>query len=327
MQEFKENILQRNKGTRRGKIYIFAICFLISATIWCLIKLSSVYDAEVLYPVEFINAPEKKVIVNNVDSFLVIHIKTTGFKLLEYKFLKNPHPLKIDLSRLYKKSNTPENQEFFLLTSLLHYQLQQQVGSKNQLVSVKPDTLFFAFENSYFRKVPVKLKLDINFKKQYAIYDSIKLVPDSIMVSGAFKLLKEIGYIETEKKSISNLSANTELILRLKNNYPKNLISFPEKTVKVSLSVEKFTESVIELPVNLVNESKKTAVKIFPDKVKITYLVAMKDYKKINKDEFTVIADYSKHIDNTINVQLLRNPSKVRITKIDPEKIEYLLIK
>jgi YbbR domain-containing protein len=175
--------------------------------------------------------------------------------------------------------------------------------------------------------VPIKLNLDLNFKKQYAIYDSIIVKPDSIIVTGANKLLKDIQYIETEKKSINNLSTNTELKLRLKNNYPKNLISIPDSLINVLLHVEKYTESVLELPVNLVNDDNNSSIKIFPDKINVTFLVAMKDYKNINKDEFTVVADYSKRISNSMKIYLLRYPSKIRITKIDPEKIEYILIK
>jgi hypothetical protein len=324
--EVKEYIGSHKKDTKRRKVYIFTVCFIISTAIWFMIKLSNVYDEEILFPVEYINIPENKVIVNNVDSFLVIHIKTTGFKLLEYKYLKNPGPLKIDLTRLYKR-NSADNNDYFLLTSLMQYQIQQQVGTKNQLVSVKPDTLYFSFEKSFSKKVPVKLDLDLNFKKQFAVYDSITLTPDSIIVSGAYKLLKDIEYIETEKKSISNLSANTELILRLRNSYPKNLVSFNEKTVKIVVPVEKFTESVLELPVNLVNDNSNLSIKLFPDKVTVTYLVAMKDFKKINEDEFTAIADYTKRTNKTMKIFLLRYPPKVRITKIDPENIEYILIK
>ncbi len=324
----KDNLvsIRLKKDKKRNKVYAFIICFIISTVIWSLIKLSNVYDAEILYPIEYINIPENKVIVNKVDSFVVIHVKTTGFKLLEYKYIKKPRPLRIDLTRLYKKNKT-ENADYFLLTSLLQYQLQQQVGSKNQLVSVKPDTLNFSFEDSYSKKVPIKLNLDLNFKKQYAIYDSIIVKPDSIIVTGANKILKDIQYIETEKKSINNLSTNIELKLRLKNSYPKNLISIPDSLIKVLLHVEKYTESVLELPVNLVNDDNNPSIKIFPDKINVTFLVAMKDYKNINKDEFTVVADYAKHIGNTMKIYLLRYPSKIRITKLDPEKIEYIFIK
>ncbi len=318
--------MKLKKGYKRRQVYIFAICFLISASIWLLIKLSNVYDAEIQYPIEYINIPEKKVIVNNVDSNMIIHLKTTGFKLLEYRYLNKPKPVKIDLTRLNKLNNTDKG-NYFLLTSLLQYGIQQQLGVKNQLISIKPDTLFFNFENSYSKKVPVKLKMDIGFKKQYAVYDSITVIPDSIVVSGSYEILKDIEYVETEKKSISNLSSNTEIILRLKNSYPSNLINFKEKTVKVSIPVEKYTESVMEFPVNLVNDNNNSSIKIFPDKVSITYLVAMKDFKSINKDEFTVIADFSKRKNNSMKINLLRYPKKVKITKIDPDQIEYLLMK
>jgi len=320
------NTFKLKKDTKRRKVYIFMICFFISTAIWCLIKLSNVYDAEIKYPIKFINIPEKKLIVNEVDSFMVIQVKTTGFNLLEYTYFKKPYLVSIDLTKLYRKTNS-NNQEYYLLTSLLQYQIQQQIGKKNQLVSVKPDTLFFVFENSFSKKVPVKLNLDLSFKKQYAIYDSIKFVPDSIIVSGSYNLLKNIEFIETEKKNINNLSANTELTLRLLNNYPKNLINFGEKTVKVILPVEKYTESSVDLPVDLVNDNNHPSIKLFPNKVSVTFLVAMKDFKFINNEEFTAVADYTKRIDNTLKVYLLRYPSKVRITKIDPDRIEYILIK
>jgi len=71
------NTFKLKKDTKRRKVYIFMICFFISTAIWCLIKLSNVYDAEIKYPIKFINIPEKKLIVNEVDSFMVIQVKTT----------------------------------------------------------------------------------------------------------------------------------------------------------------------------------------------------------------------------------------------------------
>jgi len=324
-QEGKLKLAALKKDTKRRKTYIFILCFVISASIWLLIKLSNVYDAELLYPVCYKNIPEGKVIVNDVDSFLVIKLKTTGFKLLEYKYFRKPGTLNIDLTRLYK-FNTADKNLYFLLTSLLHYRIQQQVGIKNQLVTIKPDTIFFEFENAFSKKVAVKLLADISFKKQFAVYDSISLFPDSVIISGPYDLIKNISYVKTEKKIISNLSSKTEFSTDIINNHPKK-ISISDKTVKVVIPVEKYTESLIELPVKLLNAQQQAAIKVFPENIKITYLVAMKDFKLIDKEAFTVVADFSKRKNNTIKINLLSSPDKVKVTKIEPETIEYILIK
>jgi hypothetical protein len=58
-------------------------------------------------------------------------------------------------------------------------------------------------------------------------------------------------------------------------------------------------------------------------------MVALKDYKKINESMFWAMIDFTKldlkSADNKVKVLITKFPSFVKITKIDPEKVEYII--
>jgi len=70
--------------------------------------------------------------------------------------------------------------------------------------------------------------------------------------------------------------------------------------------------------------------KTFPDKVKIYYTVALKDYSNVEPWMIQAVADLSgvdMAEDDRIKVSLESYPSYIRINKIEPEKVEFIIIK
>ena len=96
--------------------------------------------------------------------------------------------------------------------------------------------------------------------------------------------------------------------------------------MEISLSVEKYTESTIKIPiVNTVNEYK---IKTYPDFVIVTYLVTLENFNRVNEEMFTASVNIEENNNsNRLKVHLIRKPSFVRITRIEPEEVEYLLLK
>jgi len=327
--ETLDNALQnpKQKGTKsKRKFYVFLLCLIISTFIWCLIKFAKDYSTTIEFPVVFINLPKDHVLMNDVDTSLALTIRAQGFHLLKYKLFKSAKPLIIDLSKL-KLMKQNRGHRAYIVTSTLVQRLSNQLDFKNTVIDISPDTLFFVFDNMVHKKVPVKLNLSLNFEKQYLLYDSIRYFPDSVIVSGSPQILDTLRYITTSKKEFEKLNESQSFYLGFFKS--KNLkYTVQPEMVKVNFEVEKFTDGTIEIPVNMGNSGAN--LKLFPDKVNVTYLVAMKDYKSITPDMFTATVNVVKlqeHKDNKLKVEISKYPSYLRITRVDPEKVEYIIVK
>jgi hypothetical protein len=103
----------------------------------------------------------------------------------------------------------------------------------------------------------------------------------------------------------------------------------PEQ-VRLIIPVEKFTESEINVPITQRNNTSNLRLKLFPETVKITYLVALNDYKKVDADMFSCFVYVSEAKENSgkkLQVTAGTYPKFIKIIRIQPSEVDYLILK
>jgi hypothetical protein len=329
-QQHNIEIKERRKrfGLRR-KPYIFFICFLLSSLIWLLIKLSKEYSETAVFPVTFSNFPSDKVLVNDLDSTLTLQLKTKGFKRLSNMLFHNPKPINVSVGPLLKKMKNSKT-DYYILTSELYQLIGSQIHYPNNIFAIDPDTLHFILEKKFTKKVPVRTKLDLSFAQQYELADSISFNPDSVIVSGPKAVMDTLKYIETSSMSLSNISTDQHFSTDFAGKYKKAKLIITPALISVTIPVGKYTEAWVDLTISISNNPNNYIVRTFPEKTRITYVVSLKNFKDVKPDMFSAVADLSKALDaksKKLKVEIEKYPAYVKIRKIDPDKIEYILLK
>lgn len=325
-QDYRPKVSERKRTTRK-KFYIFLFCFITSAFVWSIIKLSDEYPEVHTCYVEYTNVPPGKVLISQSDTVLTLNLKSKGFRILSYSLFSESQKISLDISTvLHKKKNSKD--EYYIFTRELNNAVGAQINHQDDVITISPDTLFFSMADNYSRKVPVKSMLNISFAQQYGLSDSVVIYPDCVIVNGPKEIIDSIQSVSTVSQSISNVNLSTAVILKFPENN-KNLIIRP-KSVNAYVFVDKYTESKVEVPVVISGSEMKNTIKTFPEKITVTYLVPVSKFKKIDADKFTATADISKAKSvnaKKLKVEITRMPSFVKILKIEPEKIEYILLK
>ncbi|NVN96377.1 MAG: hypothetical protein HXX18_13970 [Bacteroidetes bacterium] len=324
---FANKVINTDGLPSKKKILMFSFCLFISLFFWMLIKFSKEFQLTVVCPVSFVNLPNDKVLMNNSDTAFLITIRTKGFNLLYYQLFKKKFMIKVDAS-LLKYAQGSNDTISYLGASELSKLVNKQFDFDYETVNIVPDTYTLLWEKAYLKKIAVKSNLTLNFKEQFQLYDTIKMAPDSILVSGTKSDLEQIKFFTTQRITLKNVCRSEDVFADiLKPSVPEKVKIFTQK-VKLSIAVERFTESEIEIPITpSVNGSN---IKLFPERVKITYQVALKDFKKVNREMFVVYADINRSIVSDgihAKVDLIKAPDLVKITKVYPEKIEYIIFK
>jgi len=311
----------------RNRFYVFLVCLFISVFIWILIKLSAEFYTTLHYPIVYTSVPNNILLVNNTDSVVSLRMKSGGFNLFLLKYLKRKKPVFIDLGniRLTKYDGVYRAR---IITSRHVKDLIRQLSITDEIVSVEPDTLYFDFEEIVSKKVPVYTNLELEVRKPYLLYDSLRTIPDSIVISGLREEIMGINQVFTEEKSLNDV--NESQTVKLKLLYPESPgnMKFSDQEVEVRISLEKFTEDVLELPVKVVSGN-KYQLKIYPDKVSVTYMVALKDFKRVTPEMFSATVSYpgNDNGDGKLDVKITNSPHFVKISRINPEKVEYIILK
>ena len=314
------------EGTRLNrKVVTFLFCIVVSAFFWVMMSLSKEYTIELNFPVSYINLPKDKVVANDLPGIINIDVKARGFSLLTYKLSRKKKPVQIDVndSRPLRSKN-----RYYLLTNSKIDKVSSQLDDI-KVVRVYPDTIFLNFSKKISKTVAVKANLKLEFNKLYQQSDSVKLNPSFIKISGAADLIHKINYVETELVSLKNIKDSLSLELKILRTPALKLIDLSQPTVHATVSVTKYTEATIELPIEVENLPSGYVLKLFPDKVSVKYDVAFQNYEKINALQFHAVVDYLKIEpgSNKLKVQLLKYPAEIRATKMNPEKVEYIIRK
>jgi hypothetical protein len=312
----------------RQKLSIFLVCLIISVIIWFTIKLSGEYDTVIQMPVTFTHMPKNKVMTFVSDTVLQVEIYEKGSNLLRMLYLEEISPVTVSLRflPLYPKGGIYHG---LITPSLLINEIEREQNLLGKIISVSPDTIYLSFEPEKSRKVPVKANFDLTFDKQFKKYGEVEFTPDCVMVKGPENVINSLDSASLGNISVELLSENySSAKFFPKDSMNQNLTFYPPE-VSFSIPVEKFTEAETEIPINIINSGGLKA-KTFPDRARIVYTVALKDYPLVEPGMITAVADLSTvnlSQDDRVKVRLESYPSFIRINKIEPEKVEFIIIK
>jgi hypothetical protein len=308
----------------RDKFYVFLICLAISVLMWFMIILSrdSVYSIE--YTLKFTNPPEGMALRNAPDSVITFRISKGGLEMIALKYFSGKKYLEVDLSSLDLR---PQGRFFSssFLTSRLASSLHRRFRFSEELISISPEEIYFRFELLSGKMVPVVPNTNLTFQKLFKQAGSIRSIPDSVKVVAPGEVLNNISYIETLPVSLKDIAGEVRIEAILKIPDPAEKVQLFPPAVELIVTAEKFTE--ITIPLLIESESGSYRLKTFPEKVEVTFWISLSDYSRIDDVMFRAVADISWSTDRNIaTVRLESVPSFVEVIKIEPQKVEFLLL-
>lgn len=292
----------------------------IAALFWLLIKLSANYTVTEPLTIDIKDAPADLVVVDGSQE-LKVTLSTSGFELLNYYF-KPASKRKVDISLEEVPLHKDSEGTYSFSISYAKEKVAKYLAIEPSEVSFDENRISVRMEQLDSLKVKVMPNIDISYEKQYNRHGRIQIKPDSITIYGPKSKLKEIDNIYTESISLKNISSNIDINVPL---HPEEMINFDSKEVNIKINVEKYTEAIANVKIE--NNSDKK-LRLFPDKVKIKYIVSLTDYNIIKDNSFIISIDTADIFseNNFLPVYLIDYPSNTRIISIEPKEVEYIII-
>lgn len=318
-------IIKKELLETKKKIPKTFISFLLaSVLIWLLITLSKEYVTTISFPISYANIPQDKLLQETPLKELEIVVKTNGFKILRTRV--NTKKISINASVLNKKSGL----KYYILTRNHKNNIQKQLPSGILIDVILKDTLFLDVGILVTKKLPLKPDLKIKYHVGYDLAEEITIQPDSVLVSGPENYISKINSIALLPLELEDVKTDFRKKVFIK--LPKGIknLKFNTKEVFVSGKIEKFTEGVFEIPYKITNLPKDLNINTLNNKVRITFIVGLSSFNKINKDSFYIECDYSISKSNNLNYlipKLVHKSEEIKSYKITPNKIDFLIQK
>jgi len=312
----------------RNQLYVFLVCLVLSIFIWMLIKLSEENVSEVRYPVELVNLPEGKILVDGSNQYLNIGFEEKSSDIFFIKFIRQRKPVSISLANMPLRKKGSRYTGVIFPSHLTDYITRQQQLDYS-IVSISPDTLRFVFEDKVSKKVPVVRNVEVNLAKQMMLYDSISIEPDSIVLTGPESSLDSISSVFMEPVVLSELQDSAVVSSKIIIPGDYRQVSPEPGYVEVVVPVEEFTEAITEVRVVPVSEQ-FSRIKIFPETIRVSYWVALSDYNKVSQNMFEAVSYIDEAMGKEADkatVTLEKVPSMVKNVRLTPNKVEFIIIR
>ncbi len=323
----KGSFRRKRNGNDRD-IVIFGFFLLLSFIFWYLNSLEKEVEYTIRYPVRYVNLPEDRVLADDLPSRLELYLKGPGYSILKLRMSGNRSPVILDVSSInYRKVPNSKALNYYVVTSGLIPKLRNQLRVECDITTVKPDTLFFAFDRIIARHVPVKPDVEVNTERQYMVKGALVLEPDSVEINGPKRIIDTLSAVMTKAVRMKGV---TESVSKSISLVVPDKCSLSEKKVLVSIPVEQFTEAEVKVPVKLINCPDSIYLRIFPDVVTVRALVAVGDYKKFEQLPFEVILDAARadlNSDEKLPLTFRNVPPFVSSMRVSPSKVDFLIEK
>ena len=297
----------------------FFIFLLISILFSTIVKLTKVHTKSISYKINLVDIPDNKIISNQSVDSIKLTVSSFGLDFIKY-YLSN------QVINISSKDILDNSQSYVITQSNSYSQIDNFITPKFELISINFDSLFFDYDRLRTKNVPVVLNSSINFSQGFDYFENFTLTPDSISVIGPELVLESINAVTTKELILDNLksSINQNLLLDIQNTNLK----YSTKSVKLLIDVEKSTESILDIPVSIINIPKDIKLNYYPKMIKISFTVSLDNYQNYSSKDFKIICDFNQiSLDGKLTPKVINQPNLIKNLRLINNEIQYVFLK
>ncbi len=314
-----------HKWLNNRDVYVFLVFLLIATAFWFLNALRDTYLADFSYPVRFVNVPDDEIVVGGTEQKIELKVRANGYTIVRQRLNRSFVPLVFDVSQM-RRSASNDRSDAWVLTRSQTNRVREQLLVGMDLVELRPDTLVLQIDKIRDRKVPVVLKGNVAFEKQFLQAGDLVFNPDSVIISGPASLVDTIEAIATQALNVAPLSETYQQKVALEQ-LPS--VEFSHREAALTIPVEPFSEKTISLTLQVIGLPDSLRLKAFPSAVDLTFRAGVSRFESIQANDFRAVVDASEVLKNQrpgrLRVRIERVPEQIQSYDFSPLFVEYIL--
>ena len=316
-----EKVKEEITGRDKSKFLTFLVFLMISAALWFLIKLTKDYTTQTEFNVFYTEVPASKWISTPVQQVKLSFV-ADGFATLRHNLVR-PTKREISISLDKVPYRLEGGNTYSYSTQYVAEQVADWLGVPSGNVTINDDKQYFNMEELQSKELPVEVPLDVKTQRQYLVYGVPQVNPATVTVYGPKNVLDTMTMVRTAVFSAVNASG--ELTQTLPVDYYEGAVRSEQTMVEVTVEVEQYTETDIEVPVRVVDAIN---CRFFPETMKVKCLVPIRDFAGVSAASFLVLADTAQlhSLQPLLDIHLVKVPENVQVIKTEPDQVEYLIV-
>ncbi len=309
------------KVLKKRKAKLFFLFLFLSGLAWFISNLSNRYQSDIAFDLAFVNPPDSMMLISASQKNVEAKLDAVGFQFLLLNLGKRK--IEINLSDAIKRGN-----RYSISSNTLRRQITKQLMNGVKLLEVETDTLFFDFYDVVTKKVPVKPVLDLKFAQNHLMNGSVQTTPDSVTIKGPKNEVDGIKFLQTNEIALADLSKDFSVMAKLDEFSGSEKVIPSITTVEIHGKVSRFSEKIIQIPVNLINLPENTKAQTFPERVDVLIKASVTNLKKIKPNDFKVTGDYTTITESgqkSIVLSIPVKPASIHAAELLQNQVDFIL--
>ena len=298
-------------------ILVFFVFVVLAFCFWTMQYFQQRTEREIVLPIQYINIPKQIILSNSTPNNLTVKIADKGVAFLKYHY--NTPVIEIDLKKISEKDSV-----YTISHSGINSKISDVLSGATQLISFSPDALEIRYALLKKKEVPVRINGKITPASGYMFTDSLHIEPASVFIYGDKANLDSLQHIFT--KNINQENIKKDLDIKIKLETPQG-IHVSQEEVKISSTIEEYTEKIFELPIICHNVPEKINVRFFPSVVEVNCHIALSKYSQLTENDLAIDMDYNTLVQNqgsNLSIDLTTKPEWLINYRLTPSTVEYL---
>lgn len=306
---------------------LFLVSLLIACLVWVMHTFSLEYSATVPCAVRVVTNLEGYGPSAEAHETLLLRGKASGFFLLKARGTGNrPLPVEIAVEANRFQPVEGEDDTFSLQVQDVRDKLNEQLGDRFVIDFIENGTLTFTFTPQSYVKVPVAASLEVTFRPQYMQVGPVRLRPDSVLVYGPVKELQRITEVRTRGISFKGVDKDQKGEVDLD---PIPGLRFDTERIAYEVTVDRYVETTLTLPVVAVNVPAGHSLMILPSQVECTFRASFRPRGgRITAEDLSLQVDYGSFAGagSTKMIPALVTDREIYAYRLNPELVECIQV-
>lgn len=323
----------RSKRTRlKLKSYRpFLVVLLFTFCIWLLSDMSAKRDYPATIRVHVAGIDTARYAFISADTLIDVQFRSNGFRAFG-RSMRNELQQDVVLD-LKGQRFTRHGKSLCLSVCFKDYvpaMLQQLTCPGVHGITAAHDSIRFELRERKKRPFVVQLKnVEFSFAEQYGLCGMPSVTPDTVWLYGSEEALAKVGEVCTAPAAIAGISTSESYDLDLDPSWNRyGDIHASASKVKVWVPTQCYTENTIKVPLRFVSSDTSLRIRMYPDQVAVTFWVPKNRYADATADLFSAEVHYDDLVHGSqLSVRVARFPEFVRIKHVEPQSIQYVIIK
>lgn len=291
---------------------------LFAILLWLSVSLSDQYQVQLHVPIAVTNVPPARAVASPLPREVKLTFNDYGWRIAKMVWGKTIE-WKIDLSRL-----SPHRQVLTLRDAA--EQLGAEIGL--QPISMNPESVYLDFDLEERKRLAIVPELVATFREGYGQVGPVVVLPESVTVVGAARLIRPLTAWRTERRVLEQLKSPVDVMVGLADTLLP--IRFEPARVRLLMDVQQLAEKTFaDLPVEAVAVPPNREVLLTPARVSVVVRGGIEQLGRILPGEVRVTVDYRSMVADTGGTvePAVVVPHGVRLLKKIPERLQFVIRK